>query len=78
MGDVNVMGYEGDSFTYRGITITLSDSDDFDTVTISSATGATPQSFIDRSRFVLFDVEAKEEDEPTCGCCGCFPGANLH
>ena len=78
MGDTNVMGYEGDSFTYRGITVTLSDSGDFDTVTISSATGATPQSFMDRNKFVLFDVEAKEEDQPTCGCCGCFPGANLH
>ena len=79
LGDLNIIGYEGDSFTYRGITITLESSGDYDTVKISSATGATPMSKVDREKYVIVETFGREpETNNFCGCCGCFPGANLH
>ena len=79
LGDENVIAYQGDSFTYRGITITLESSGDYDTVKISSATGATPMSNVDREKYVIVETFGREpENNNFCGCCGCFPGANLH
>lgn len=80
LGDENVIGYEGDSFTYRGITVTLTDSGDYDTVTIKSANGATPLSQDDEQKFVITQTFGREpEGTPGfCGCCGCFPGAKTH
>jgi len=79
LGDENVIGYEGDSFTYRGITVALTESGDFDTVKISSNTGATPLSEEDEEKYVLNIGYSREpEGVSFCGCCGCFPGAKLH
>ena len=72
LGDMNIVGFEGDSFTYRGIKITLTDSGDYDTVTITSATGATLQSQLDTKKFVTFETIGREQEEyKFCSCCGC-------
>ena len=79
LGDENVIAYEGDSFTYRGVTITLAKSGDYDTVRISSDSGVLPASYIDKINLEKAQLLAREpETNKFCGCCGCFPGAKLH
>jgi hypothetical protein len=74
LGDENAIGYKGDSFTYRGITVSLVESGDYDTVRITSANGATPFSQDDEDKYVVNIGYAREpEGVSFCGCCGCFP-----
>ena len=79
LGDENVIAYEGDSFTYRGVNIELVQSGDFDTVRISTDSGILPASGKDKARIRNAQLLAREaEEQGFCGCCGCFPGAKLH
>ena len=79
LGDENVIAYEGDSFTYRGVDIELIRSGDFDTVRISTDSGILPASEKDKANVRNAQLLAREaERQSFCGCCGCFPGAKLH
>ena len=72
LGDLNIVGYEGDSFTYRGIKITLKKSASYDTVTIATAAGATPASKQEQENAILWSMDAREpKDLSHCLCCGC-------
>lgn len=72
LGDLNIVGYEGDSFTYRGIKITLKKSASYDTVAIATSAGATPTSKEDLENAILWSMDAREpEGLSHCLCCGC-------
>ena len=75
LGDLNTIGFEGDSFTYRGIKISLTDSGDFDTVKIESDVGATPLSQDDSKKLMRFDLLCRDpESFRFCPCGACVFG----
>ena len=79
---MNVIGYKGDSFAHQGLSIEVLEVGNIDQVRITRNAGAGSQNqpeqdgFIGELEFELFSREP--EDNKFCGCCGCFPGANLH
>lgn len=76
LGDMNVVGFEGDSFTYRGVKVTLTDSGDFDTVKIESALGASPLSQDDSEKLMRFDLLCRDpESFRFCPCGACTFGS---
>lgn len=75
LGDLNIAGFEGDSFSYRGVKITLKKSGDYDTITITSTSGAKPLSEEEQSGPIMFQVNGRKDEstQAMCGCCGCLP-----
>lgn len=72
LGDMNVVGFEGDSFTYRGIKVTLTDSGDFDNIRVKSLSGATPLGERDAEKLLRFDLLCRDpESFRFCPCGAC-------
>jgi hypothetical protein len=72
LGDMNAAGFEGDSFSYRGIKITLIDSGDYDTIKIESASGASPLSQEDTDQLIKLELLCREpESFRFCPCASC-------
>ena len=79
---MNVIGYEGDSFSHQGLTIEVLEVGNIDQVRITRGSSAGTQNLPDQDGFLgelEFSLLSREPEElKFCGCCGCFPGANLH
>jgi hypothetical protein len=79
---MNVIGYEGDSFSHQGLTIEVLEVGNIDQVRITRGSSAGTQNLPDQDGFIgelEFSLLSREpEDLKFCGCCGCFPRANLH
>ena len=79
---MNVIGYKGDSFAHQGLSIEVLEVGNIDQVRIARGAGAGSQNQPDQDGFMgelEFELFSREPETNTfCGCCGCFPGANLH
>lgn len=79
---MNVIGYKGDSFSHQGLSIEVLEVGNIDQVRITRGSSAGSQNLPDQDGFLgelEFSLLSREpEDLKFCGCCGCFPGANLH
>lgn len=76
--DLNETAFPGDSFTYRGVKIEYLEGGDFDRIRISADNGVLPASHQEKVEYEqMLYLHRKAESLGICGCCGCFPGADL-
>jgi hypothetical protein len=69
---------EGESVSYGGVKITLETSvREADIVSVVSAPNSRTQR-VSKAAVVIESFGREPETNNFCGCCGCFPGANLH
>lgn len=77
--DLNETAFPGDSFTFRGVKVEYLEGGDFDLIRVSADGGVLPASHDETLELnqALY-LARKAESQGFCGCCGCFPGAQLH
>jgi len=69
---------EGESVSYGGVKITLETSvREADIVSVVSAPNSRTQR-VSKAAVVIENFGLEPETNNFCGCCGCFPGPNLH